>query len=365
MSNSRRNLRAAAPRSLPVLATRPDWTPVQLVPFLVGLLWRLPRVVEATGAEIVLFSSMVTATTVLPLGRVMRRRGVRLAAIAHGRDVTFPARLYQRALPPIFDGLDLVLPVSGATADACVERGAHPDRVRIVPNGVDLARFTAVDDRDVTRGRLLGAVGLPPSVLPPDGLLLCSVGRAIARKGFRWFVAEVMPRLPPHVQYWVAGTGPEVAAIREAAASGGLGHRVRLLGRLTEAQLALLYQAADLFIMPNIPVPHDPEGFGIVMLEAGVNGLPTLAARLDGIPDVIREGENGHLLASGDPNAFVVRIGQYDRDRAALAAAARRAARFTAARFGWPRVASEYVEALRTVVRGRGVAFTNPEGGRA
>ena len=100
--------------------------------------------------------------------------------------------------------------------------------------------------------------------------------------------------------------------------------------------------------MPNIPVAGDMEGFGVVMLEAGLSGLPTIASRLEGITDVIREGENGHLLASGDAWGFSEAIMRYYHDGAGLSEARERASRYVADHFSWHAVADRYVTALRT-----------------
>ena len=331
-----------------VLTSSPASTPIRLIPFLAGLLWRLPRRAAATGSQIVLFSSMVTATVAWPLRGVLRRRGVRLAAVAHGHDVTWASGVYQWALPRIFAALDHVLPVSEATAAACLARGASRAQIRVIANGVDLTRFRPPTDRVRSRALFADAFGI---AVPPGrgALILCWVGRAVPRKGIRWFISEVMPRLPAGVQLWMAGTGPETAGIRSAIVAGGMERRVHQLGRVSETQLAELYRAADLFVMPNVPIRDDPEGFGLVMLEAGASGLPTVAARVDGIPDVIREGENGHLLEPADPAAFAARIVAYERDRASLDEAGARAARFTMARCGWPLVAAAYLDALRPV----------------
>jgi phosphatidyl-myo-inositol dimannoside synthase len=146
--------------------------------------------------------------------------------------------------------------------------------------------------------------------------------------------------------YLLAGDGPTTPRIRESVERLGLGERVRLLGRVSEETLERLYRGADLFLMPNVPVAGDIEGFGVVMLEAGLCGLPTVAAELEGIRDVVREGENGHLLPSGDAEGFLAAIERYRADPARLAAASDRAARFVRDTFSWERVADRYVREI-------------------
>ncbi len=102
--------------------------------------------------------------------------------------------------------------------------------------------------------------------------------------------------------------------------------------------------------MPNIPVPGDMEGFGIVMLEAAINGLPTVAARLEGIREVITDDQNGFFVESGDVEGYLSRIIGLDQDRNHLGALSSRARAHVAATFGWDAVASNYLRFLRQLI---------------
>jgi phosphatidylinositol alpha-1,6-mannosyltransferase len=329
-----------------VLETAWEDTTWRMPPFMAGLLRGIPRAVERAGIDAVLFSSMVTATLALPLRRRVRAAGARLAAIPVGRDVTLPVAPYQWLVPRVMRSLDLVFPISRATARECLARGAAPDRVHVVPCGIDTAAFGPPSDRAAARAELLRSIGADD--LPADALLLASVGRHQERKGFAWFVAEVMPRLPDNVVYLLGGEGPETPAIRAEVERRGLGGRVRMLGQVSEEVLGQLYRGADLFVMPNVPVPGDIEGFGVVMLEAGLCGLPVVAADLEGIRDVVREGRSGHLVPSRDADAFVREILRYHADRGALTRASAEAARHVADTFSWAAVADEYLRILRS-----------------
>lgn len=319
------------------------WTHVKVVPFLLWAAWMIAQKARRDEVDVVLFSSMVTAALAVPLRPLLQKHGVRTAAIVHGLDVTTPFPPYQWFVPKVFGALDLVLPVSRATGEACTQRGLPERKLQVVPNGIDPDRFRPPESRAQRRRNLTDALGS----LPDDALLLCSVGRQVKRKGFEWFIEHVMPKLPGDVHYWLAGDGPEHDAIQSAIDRNGLNGRVRLLGRVTDTELAHLYRGADLFVMPNIPVPGDMEGFGVVMLEAGQCGTPAVAARLEGIRDVITDGVNGHLVEPEAPEGFVEAIRRYHRAPDALAAASERAREHTQSTFGWPAVAGQYVRVLR------------------
>jgi glycosyltransferase involved in cell wall biosynthesis len=334
--------------ALDTLALRSSerWYEVRAVPFLGRVLARLPAHARRTRPDVVLFSSMVSGA--LPALLALRRRmppGVRLAAIAHGKDVTHEAPMYRKRLPRIFAALDAVLPVSSATAQASIERGADPARVFVVPNGIDTHRFADLPGRAEARAHLDARLGLDAGAL-----LLVSVGRQVKRKGTAWFIREALPHLPASVHYAVAGGGPEDDAIRAAVEEAGVADRVHLLGRVSEEDLATLLAGGDLFVMPNVPVPGDMEGFGVVMLEAAMAGLPIVAAELEGIRDVVREGTNGHLVPALDAPAFVAAIARYVDDRPALARLSASARTYVEATFAWPAVADRYVEVLEEIV---------------
>ena len=322
----------------------------QRVPlFLMQTALKLRRIAKERSVDAVLFSSMVTASLTAITKKKLHGAGIKTAAIVHGQDVTIPFAPYQQFVPRVFNSIDAILPVSRATGEQCIERGLPPEKMHIVPNGVNLERFAPLKDRSKMRNELLDKMGAGHPPLPKNTLLLCSVGRQVKRKGFTWFIENVLPQLPENIHYWLAGDGPETELIRQTAQQAGVSNRIRLLGRISDEELALLYRGADLFMMPNIPVPGTMEGFGVVLLESGLNGMPAIAARLEGIQDVIKEGENGHFVESGDTEGFKEAILQYYHDRDALKNVSLRATTYTRDTFSWQAVARSYVRVLKSI----------------
>jgi phosphatidylinositol alpha-1,6-mannosyltransferase len=318
-----------------VLETSWEQTGVRMVPYMARLLRDLPAQVRRERIDVVLFSSMVTAGCTLLLHRRLRAAGALTAAIPVGRDVTLPNPIYQRLVPKILRSLDVVLPISRATGSECLARGLDPEKMHIVPCGVALEKFATSEPRDLARHALVDRLRAEGRSIPEDALLLFSVGRHQERKGFHWFVGRVMPLLPPDVIFLLGGEGPMTDQIRQTAERHDVTDRVQVLGRLSDESLRSVYRGADVFMMPNIPVAGDIEGFGVVMLEAGASGLPVIAADLEGIRDVITPGENGGLVESGDVGGFADAILRFHAEPGLLTAASARAAEHTASRFSW------------------------------
>ena len=334
-----------------VLRSSWKWIHFRVFPFLLSTFLKLRARIKNEQVDTILFTSMVTALLIIPLRSQLSRHKVKTAVIVHGLDITTPSALYQRLVKKIFQRVDVVLPVSAATGAQCTARGLDPDRLRIVYNGVNTHRFESEPPTRPARTKLLDVFGLSPDSLPDNVLLLCSVGRQVRRKGYAWFIKRVMPRLPEHVYYWLGGDGPERDEIEKTIRMCGLQNRVRLLGMLSDPELNALYRGSDLFIMPNVKVQNDMEGFGIVMLEAGMNGLPSIGARLEGVAEVISEGENGHLIESEDADGFVARISTYASAEADLISARRRAFDYTRTTYAWQTIAKRVTDGITNVPR--------------
>lgn len=326
------------------------------VPFLFRAFTTARSMMKRDDVDAVLFSAMPSAVLTSILAGTSRETRVPLAAISHGHDVIAASSAYQWLVARVFARLDAMLPVSRATGEQCVRRGLPEDRLFVTPNGIEPDRFgdsfpgffTSRQDR---RQVLTAAFPELAGKLNPGDLLLCSVGRQVKRKGNEWFVRNVMPQLNANVHLVLGGKGPESAAIRQAIADTRLGARIHSLGLVAEEKLASLYSGGDLFVMPNIPVDGDMEGFGVVMLEAGLCGMPSIAAQIEGIRDVITDGLNGHFATALDANHFADTINLYAEAPGSLDKMSETARSHIIEKFAWSTVCAEIVTTLKTVVQ--------------
>lgn len=309
--------------------------------FLLEELFRLPRIAEDFDADVILFSSMVTAS----LSRFIRSRvDIPMVTINHGQDVTLPVGLYQWFVPRIFASLDGVISVSRATRQACIERGMAPEKGVSLPNGFDLSRLNRFPGKETARAKLQEQFGMPLG----SHQMILTVGRQVKRKGHEWFIRRVLPHVMEKTLFVAVGDGEEYQAIKRAAEESPAGDRIYLLGRQPDEILNHCYAAADLFVMPNIPVEGDMEGFGIVMLEANMGRTPAVASDLEGIKDVITDGENGFLVPVYEPDSFAEKINAVLEN--GLDEFSERTRDFVKKRFSWEHVADEYVQYLKGIV---------------
>lgn len=252
------------------------------------------------------------------LGRLGAQRVVSTVHIVERREL--PGRELLERLTAFRDHATVC--VSEAVArHAQVQLGARPERLQVIPNGIDLSRFSVAADPAAARAAARAALGLPG-----QATLVGGVGRLRAQKGFPDLIDAFGRLAPEHVDLHLvlAGGGEEEQALRRQVEAAGLRERTHFLGHRDDVPQVL--RALDLFVMPS-----HWEGFGLALTEALACGLPAVATRVDSLPDVL--GEAGVLVPARDPARLAEAIDRLLRDpaeRARLAALGpEQAARFS------------------------------------
>ena len=261
--------------------------------------------------DIILAGSGLTAPIAWLASKFCRARS---AAYLHGLDITVHNRVYQSLWTPTFKKLDCVIVNSSPTRQLALAAGVAANRLHIVYPGVSLPQQpqSATAIRAFKKQHDL-----------QDKKILLSVGRLTTRKGLREFVQQALPAIVqqvPNAVLLVVGEAPKHSlgagiqsreSIEQAAAALNLSDNMRFLGVITDVtQLATVYEAADVHIFPVRHIPDDPEGFGMVAIEAAAHGLPTVAFATGGIVDAVAEGQSGRLVAAGDYSALSATVAQ-------------------------------------------------------
>ena len=239
------------------------------------------RCVVWTGTHVHLGDAVLSP--LLPVLRLLRP-GLRLSITVYGLDLTYPVGAYRWMLRRSLPSAHRIVAISRATADAAARLGVERTAIIVIPCGIDI----------------------PDTPLPElhrDIVTILLLGRQILRKGTRWFLREVLPELQkslPNVRVIIAGSGPEMPGILSDMTHLRLTAYVSAPGSVSDAEKQKLYETATVFLMPNIAVKDDMEGFGLVAVEAAAAGLPVVAAEIDGIRDAVIPDVTGQFFRSGD-----------------------------------------------------------------
>ena len=185
-----------------------------------------------------------------------------------------------------------VIVKSRPMADTLLALGAPADRLVISPSGANADLFQ----------------GSSPAAAPP---VLLAVGRFVAKKGpletLRAFGLlcrdPVLSASKP--QLWMVGDGPLLASARSLVIELGLQERVRFLGVCSQVRVAELMRQVRGFVQHSKVAPDgDSEGSPVAVMEAQLSGLPVVATRHAGIPEVVLENQTGLLVDEGDESAM-------------------------------------------------------------
>lgn len=245
----------------------------------IGLVFRLRRLIAREQPDLI---------------HVHSRRGADLwgglAALFTGtpcvlsRRVDNPeARILAAAKYPLYNH---VVTISEGIRQVLIGTGVATDRISCVRSAITAQPYL----RDYDKAAYRAALGLPA-----DTPLLGMVAQLIGRKGHRYLLAALHDILPRHpgLQVLIFGRGPLDGELRQAIADQGLGDRVRMMGFVDNL-------AETLGCLDVLAHPADMEGLGVSLLQASAARVPIVASRAGGIPEAVRNGENGLLIEPGD-----------------------------------------------------------------
>jgi glycosyltransferase involved in cell wall biosynthesis len=221
---------------------------------------------------------------------------------------------------------DVVVTPSQWAAQHARDGGAHAEAIHVVPAGIDLGAepdFDARDDAVLALGRLSAVKNL--------ALLIDAFGSVAATR--------------PRWQLWLAGEGPERAALEARAKSAGLGERVAFLGFVAGDEKERVLARAAIGAAPS-----ERESFGVALLEMQAHGLACVASDTGGLSELAAGGSAARLVPPGDVAALAREIAALMDDPAARRALAR-AARRSAEGFEWGEIARRYERVYRSAPR--------------
>lgn len=255
--------------------------------------------------NVIIAGSGLTAPLVWLVSRLTSAKAV---VYLHGFDITAAHWVYQKIWVPFFKRMDCVIVNSTPTKILALNAGVLEKDISIVHPGVTLP---------VTAQPLNAIQSFKEKYNLEHKKILLSVGRLTTRKGLMEFVENSLAYIvqqEPDVVLVVVGESPKNSLgaglqtreeILEAARKNQIENHILFLGVITDnEQLATIYEAADVHVFPVRHIPDDPEGFGMVAVEAAAHGTPTVAFATGGIVDAVKPNESGWLVEKNNYEAL-------------------------------------------------------------
>jgi len=289
----------------------------------------------------------------------------------HGLDVVFPNSIYQQKVIPKYHRYAGGICVSAATAEACVTRGFSAEKIYVVPNGVD----AEIANLEVNISEIVEEFRAKYDIDLSEKKIIISLGRPVKRKGFSWFIESVVSQLNEDILYiivgpnksnlriplwrkilpkrWVdeidlfLGASSDEQRINEFLQKNEYKNRVIQTGALPYKKMMSLLTLADIFVMPNIRIKGDAEGFGLVALEATLRQTPVLASGIEGITEAIKDEKNGYLLPSENAEIWTKKIHELLENSEELTRKGKKFQQFTLENYSWEKMAEGYIEVFK------------------
>lgn len=221
-----------------------------------------------------------------------------IATVFHGKDMSAYLKKRSRgAYGRLFKRGDLFLPISDFWREELLSLGAPPGRTLVHRMGVDTARF-AETPRALQSGEPVRFIG---------------VGRMVEKKGFddalAAFAAMRSDKAAPPATLTLIGDGPLRKALEEQAARLQLADTVRFTGLLQHARVAEELSRAHVFVLASRTAKSgDMEGIPVALMEAMAQGMPVLATRHSGTPELVEHDRSGLLCDEGDRAALAANM---------------------------------------------------------
>ncbi len=233
------------------------------------------------------------------IGAALKEKfGKPLVLTAYGGDaysVPFRDPYRRRVAEMVVRAADRLIAVSGPLAQNLAALGADPDRISVIPTGFDGSVFTPVPKEKAKA--LLG--------LPAGGRILLAVANLVPQKGHQFLLESfgALPKTCGDCTLVLVGGGVLEGKLRAMASALGVGNRVVFAGPRSHGEIPTWMSASDALVLPSLS-----EGSPTVIPEAMACGRPVVATRVGGVPDVVRDGEDGILVAPEDAPALAAAI---------------------------------------------------------
>ena len=206
--------------------------------------------------------------------------------------------------------------------------------VRVIPNGVDVKKFSAPVQQS-KQDELKRRFGKKPG-----DTFLFTASRLVLSRGVE-DVIQALAKLPPNIKFLIAGEGEDREKLEHIARGLEVSERVMFAGYVSHDELPAYLQASDIFVRPSIL-----EGMGNAFSEAFAAGVPVIGTQVGGIPDFLTEGETGLFCKVQDPQSIADAVEWYLDDASLRARVIENAKKLAAEKYDWSLIARDMKEKI-------------------
>lgn len=237
-----------------------------------------------------------------------------------------------------------IVPICRGIADDILARGVDPQRLTVVPNGVDVSRFSAHTPYDDT---LAAKYGLS------KGHTVGFAGSFFAFEGLQVLIdaAALVARDDPAFRLLLVGDGVERQRLEAHAGSLDVKHQIVFTGRVAHSQINAFYSVMDTLVYPRISMRLTELVTPLKPLEAMASGNLVIASDVGGHRELLRHGETGLLFRAGDPRALADTITSLLKDRELQDRLRREARAHVQRRHDWLSNVDAYISLYQSLIR--------------
>lgn len=281
-----------------------DFWGVQLNPlalFLILAFFKTCLICLVHRPDILFAGSGLTAPITVFWAKVFRKKSI---VYIHGLDIATNQPIYNLIWIPMIRMADKIIANSMPTYEICLRKDIQVEKLSIICPGVTYPPLPK-------NGHLVESIKQKYNLY--NKKILISVGRLTQRKGLNEFVDLALPSIVnniPNTILVVIGDTPQNSLnnnlqskelILCTAKKHGIDDKLIFVGNISNDEvLSCWYYLADIHVFPVKHIPEDPEGFGMVAIEAATHGTPTIAFATGGIIDAVQQEKTGYLVKNQD-----------------------------------------------------------------
>jgi len=251
--------------------------------------------------DILFAGSGLTAPIAVFWAKIFKKKSI---VYIHGLDIGTDNQFYNMLWVPFIRHADRIIANSSPTYDICIRKGIHDAKLHIIHPGVSYPPKPK-DDQLILQ--------LMKQYQLQGKKTLISVGRLTQRKGLNEYIdlsfSETVKKISNTVLIIIGDTPNQSLnknlqskeLILSTARKHGLENNIIFTGNISNDDiLSSFYYLADIHVFPVKHIPDDPEGFGMVAIEAAAHGTPTIAFSTGGIVDAVKNEDTGYLIENQD-----------------------------------------------------------------